>query len=58
MMATFVGWVVILGALFRMFSPEVRQAAQNSPTTTITANLVGAIGLFLTFKAGSEQDGE
>jgi fluoride ion exporter CrcB/FEX len=57
-MATLVGWVAILGGLFRMFAPEVEQAGQNAPTTIITANLVGAIGLFLTFKAGSEQEGE
>jgi hypothetical protein len=57
-MATLVGWVAILGGLFRMFAPEVQQAAQNAHTTIITASLVGAIGLFLTFKASSEQDGE
>jgi uncharacterized membrane protein HdeD (DUF308 family) len=57
-MVTLVGWVAILGGLFRTFAPEVEQAGQNVPTTIITATLVGAIGLFLTFKAGSEQDGE
>jgi hypothetical protein len=55
---TLVGWVAILGGLFRMFAPETQQAAQNAPTTIITASLVCAIGLFLTFKAGSKQDGE
>lgn len=48
---TLVGWVAILGGLFRMFAPKVQQAGQNAPTTIITASLVGAIGLFLTFKA-------
>lgn len=57
-MVTLVGWVAILVGLFRMFAPEVRQASQNAPTTIISASLVGAIGLFLTFKAGSRQDGE
>jgi hypothetical protein len=48
---TLVGWGFILVGLFRMFAPEVQQAGQNAPTTIITALLVGAIGLFLTFKA-------
>jgi hypothetical protein len=57
-MVTLVGWVAILVGLFRMFAPEAQQAYQNVPTTIISASLVGAIGLFLTFKAGSGQDGE
>jgi uncharacterized membrane protein HdeD (DUF308 family) len=57
-MVTLVGWVAILVGLFRMFAPEVQQASQNARTTIISASLVGAIGLFLTFKAGSRQDGE
>lgn len=48
---TLVGWIGILGGLFRMFAPEVQQKGQNAPTTIITAILVAAIGLFLTFKA-------
>jgi len=50
-MVTLVGWGFILVGLFRMFAPKVQQARQNAPTTIITASLVGAIGLFLTFKA-------
>jgi hypothetical protein len=57
-MVTLVGWFAILVGLFRMFAPEVQLASQNTPTTIISASLVGAIGLFLTFKAGSSQDGE
>jgi hypothetical protein len=57
-MVTLVGWVAILVGLFRMFAPEVQQASQYAPTTIISASLVGAIGLFLTFKAGSSQDSE
>jgi hypothetical protein len=57
-MVTLVGRVAILVGLFRMFAQEVQQASQNAPTTIISASLVGAIGLFLTFKAGSRQDGE
>jgi hypothetical protein len=57
-MVTLVGWFAILVGLFRMFAPDVQQASQNAPTTIITASLVGAIGLFLTFKAGSSQDSE
>ena len=48
---TLVGWVGILAGLFRMFAPEVQQAGENAPTTIVTACLVGATGLFLTFKA-------
>jgi hypothetical protein len=58
MMVTLVGWVAILVGLFRMFAPEVQQASQNAPTIIISASLVGAIGFFSTFKAGSKQDGE
>ncbi len=50
-MVTLVGWIGILGGLFRMFAPEVQRTGQNAPTTIITASLMGAIGLFLTFKA-------
>jgi hypothetical protein len=48
---TLVGWVAIFGGLFRMFAPEVQQAGQNAPTVILIEILVGAIGLFLTFKA-------
>jgi hypothetical protein len=57
-MVTLVCWVAILVGLLRMFAPEVQQASQSAPTTFISASLVGAIGLFLTFKAGSRQYGE
>jgi hypothetical protein len=57
-MVTPVGRVAILVGLFRMFAPEVQQASLNAPATIISASLVGAIGLFLTFKAGSSQDSE
>jgi hypothetical protein len=57
-MVTLVGWVAVLVGVFRMFAPEVQRASKNAPTTTISASLVGAIGLFLTFKACSEQDDE
>jgi hypothetical protein len=57
-MVTLVGWFAILVDLIRMFAPEVQQASQNAPTTIISASLVGVIGLFLTFKAGSSQNSE
>ena len=57
-MVTLVGWFAILVGLFRMFAPEVQQASQYAPTTIISASLVGAIVLLLTFKAGSSQDSE
>jgi hypothetical protein len=53
---TLVGWVAILGGLFRMFAPEVQRIGQNAPTTIITASLAGVIGVFLTFKAYSRED--
>ena len=48
---TIVGWIFLLGGLFRMFAPEVQMSGENAPTTIATAIVVGAIGLFLTFKA-------
>jgi hypothetical protein len=57
-MVTLVGWVAILVGQFWIFAPEVQQASQNAPTTFISASLVGAIGLFLTFKDGSRQNGK
>jgi hypothetical protein len=56
-MVTLVGWAAILLGLFRMFAPEVQQVRQSAPTSIFTASLVGAVGLFLTFKASSEQEG-
>jgi hypothetical protein len=56
-MVTLVGWFAMLLGLFRMFAPEAQRAAQSAPATITTASVVGAIGLFLTFKAHSEQDG-
>jgi len=49
-MVTLVGWVVILGGLYRMFAPEAPQAPQSTPT--YAGLLVScAIGIFLTLKA-------
>ena len=49
-LVTLVGWVAVLGGLFRMFAPEARQAGQNAATFAGFA-AVFAIGVFLTFKA-------
>ena len=54
---TLVGWFAMLLGLFRMFAPEAQRAHQNAPATITAASLVGAVGLFLTSKAGSERDG-
>lgn len=54
---TLVGWFAILLGLFRMFAPEAQRAHRNVPATITAASLVGAVGLFLTSKAGSERDG-
>ena len=50
-MVTLVGWTAILGGLFRMFAPEAQKAGENAPTTIITASLVTAVGVFLTYKS-------
>ncbi len=49
-MVTLVGWVAILGGLFRMFAPQAHQGGQNIPTYAVIL-LLFAIGVFLTFKA-------
>lgn len=48
---TLTGWLGIFAGLFRMFAPEVQQAAENAPTTIVTAIVFGAIGLVLTVNA-------
>ena len=54
---TLVGWFAILLGLLRMFAPEAQQANQNAPASITAASVVGAVGLFLTVKAGSERNG-
>jgi hypothetical protein len=56
-MVTLVGWFAILLGLFRMFAPEAQRTGRSAAATITTAGVVGAIGVFLTSKAGSEQDG-
>jgi hypothetical protein len=34
-----------------MFAPEAQKAGENVPTTIITARLVTAVGVFLTYKS-------
>ncbi len=48
---TLTGWLGIVAGLFRMFAPEVQQAAENAPTTIVTAIVFGLVGLVLTFNA-------
>jgi hypothetical protein len=50
MIVTLVGWLGILGGLFRMFFPEAKQVGKNSVSYSVIF-LLFAIGLFLTFKA-------
>jgi hypothetical protein len=54
-MVTLVGWVAILGGLFRMFAPEAQQGGQNTATFAVII-VIFAIGIFLTFKAYSRED--
>lgn len=52
---TLVGWVVMLGGLFRMFAPEAQQGGENIPTYAVIV-VIFAIGIFLTFKAYGRGD--
>ena len=49
-LVTLVGWLAILGGLFRMFAPEAQQGRKNIATYAVVVILF-AIGVFLTFKA-------
>jgi hypothetical protein len=55
-MVTLVGWVAILGGLFRMFAPEAQQASPSTSTYAVIMVLC-AVGLFLTYKAYAPEDG-
>jgi hypothetical protein len=48
---TLVGWVFVVGGLFRMFLPEVQQAGENTTTTIVTAGIAAAVGLILSVAA-------
>jgi uncharacterized membrane protein YhaH (DUF805 family) len=50
-LVTLTGWLGIFAGLFRMFAPEVQQRGENAPTTIVTAILIAAVGLVLTFAA-------
>jgi len=52
-MVTLVGWIAILGGLFRMFAPEAQRGLQNTPTfgVYVVDIVLFAIGTLLTFKA-------
>lgn len=53
---TLVGWILLLGGLFRMFAPEAQQGGKNLPTyVLLTINL--AAGVFLTFKSYGPREG-
>ena len=54
-MVTLVGWIGILGGLFRMFAPEVHQGGQDIATYTVITVLF-IIGGLLTLKAYSRKD--
>ena len=56
---TLVGWVALLGGLFRMFAPEVQRGLQNTPAAGIYSVdiVLLAVGIFLTFKAYWAQKG-
>ena len=51
-MITLVGWLGIIGGLFRVFFPQAKQA-NDSIYTYIGISVLLAFGLFLTFKAYS-----
>ena len=55
---TLVGWFAILGGLFRMFAPEFAQRSVPDASAVFAVQMVLlAIGIFLTFKAFSREDG-
>lgn len=49
---TLVGWVILLGGLFRMFVPSAQQLTQKSIAFPVILVLF-VVGVFLTFKAYS-----
>lgn len=51
MLLTATGWVGVIGGLFRMFFPGVQRAAENTPTTIVSAGIVGIVGVILTVNA-------
>jgi Flp pilus assembly protein protease CpaA len=53
-LVTLVGWLGIIGGLFRMFFPEAKQAEENISSYAVIFLLL-AVGLFLTFKAYSRE---
>jgi len=50
---TLSGWFGVIGGLFRVFFPEARQASESTTTFAVIFAL-GAIGIFLTYKAYSK----
>jgi hypothetical protein len=51
-MITLVGWIGTFGGLFRIFFPQAKQASNNIYTYIFISVLL-ALGMFLTFKAYS-----
>lgn len=49
-MITLVGWVILIGGLFRMFVPDHQQLTQRNIALAVIIVLF-SIGVFLTFKA-------
>jgi uncharacterized membrane protein HdeD (DUF308 family) len=56
-LVTLTGWIAILGGLYRMFFPEAQQLAENI-STYVFIIFLGVIGIFMTFKAYSREDGK
>jgi uncharacterized membrane protein len=57
-LVTLMGWLAMLGGLFRMVAPEFAQQQTEQHTTALYALLIVllAIGIFLTFKAYGRED--
>ena len=47
---TLIGWLTLLGGLFRMFAPEAQQLTQENIAFAVLIVLF-SVGVFLTFKA-------
>ncbi|MEM8672852.1 MAG: hypothetical protein AAGF83_03110 [Cyanobacteria bacterium P01_G01_bin.67] len=54
-MVTLVGWIALLGGLFRMFAPEAQQLTQKNIAFVVLIILF-LIGVFLTSKAYGQEE--
>lgn len=56
LLVTLVGWLAMLGGLYRMVAPEAKQASENRGTYVMIGFLF-LVGVFLTYKAYGKSAG-